>query len=80
MARYKMNLEPLCEVEAYVSTVPIGPSSFGLRIVAPIVGGTVQGPKIKGKLLPVGGDWSSSEWTTASKSTSAPSLRPMMAP
>jgi len=37
--------------------IPIGPSSWGVRLVAPLVGGTIEGPKIKGTLLPVGGDW-----------------------
>ena len=57
MASYDIKLEPLCEVEAYVKAIPVGPSSWGIRVVAPVVEGTVEGPKIKGKLHPVGGDW-----------------------
>lgn len=57
MARYEIKLEPLCEVEAYVTVIPIGPSSWGVRVVAPVVGGTIEGPKIKGTFQPVGGDW-----------------------
>ena len=57
MARYEMKLEPLCEVEAYVGVIPIGASSWGVRVVAPCIRGTVEGPKIKGTFQPVGGDW-----------------------
>jgi hypothetical protein len=57
MARYEMNLEYLCEIEAHVGGIPVGPSSWGIRIVAPVVDGTIEGPRIKGKFLPVGGDW-----------------------
>jgi len=42
---------------AYVSPpVPVGPSSWGTRLFSPIVGedGYVDGPKLKGKLLPLG--------------------------
>ena len=57
MAGLEMKLEPLCEVVAYVSSIPVGPSTWGIRLVAPVVEGTVKGSKISGKLLPVGGDW-----------------------
>ncbi|MCW1381642.1 DUF3237 domain-containing protein [Novosphingobium sp. KCTC 2891] len=35
----------------------VGPAPTGARIIAPIVGGTVKGPKISGKVLNSGGDW-----------------------
>ena len=58
MARYAMRLEPLCEVVAYVTApIPVGPSSWGIRMIAPVVEGTVEGPRIKGTILPVGGDF-----------------------
>ncbi len=59
MARYEMKLEPLCEVEAYVSApIPVGPSSWGTRLIFPVVGeGTVKGPKLNGKIHPFGADW-----------------------
>jgi len=58
MARYEMRLEPLCEIVAYVSApIPVGPSSWGIRMIAPIVEGTVEGPRIKATFLPVGADF-----------------------
>ena len=35
----------------------IGPTPDGLRLNIYITGGEVSGPKIQGKILPVGGDW-----------------------
>ena len=35
----------------------IGPVAEGLRININVTGGTVDGPKIKGKFIPVGADW-----------------------
>lgn len=35
----------------------IGPSEGGLREVIPITGGSVDGPLLKGKVLPGGADW-----------------------
>jgi hypothetical protein len=35
----------------------VGPSTKGLRRVVPITGGTVQGPRLKGHVLPGGADW-----------------------
>jgi hypothetical protein len=53
-----IKLEHLCDVEGYVKpAIPIGPSSWGIRLIAPIDEGTIQGPKIKGKVREVGGDW-----------------------
>jgi hypothetical protein len=46
--------------EAHVSIdkpVVLGKSSHGLRRIVPITGGTFEGPKIKGKILPGGADW-----------------------
>ena len=58
MARYDVKLEPLCEVVAYVTPpIPVGPSSWGVRMVFPVIEGTVEGSRIKGKLRPVGGDY-----------------------
>ena len=59
MSQYKINLDHICDVVAYVSPpVPIGPSSRGTRLFFPVVGedGYVDGPKLKGKLLPLGED------------------------
>jgi len=58
MAGLEMKLEPLCEVEAYVTLpIPVGPSSWGMRLIAPVVEGTVKGSKINGTIQPVGGDF-----------------------
>jgi hypothetical protein len=58
MAEYEIKLEPLCEVEAYVDLpIPVGPSSWGIRLIFPVVGGTVKGPKLNGKIQPLGADW-----------------------
>lgn len=58
MAEYEMKLEHLCEVVAYVAApILVGPSSWGVRGIHPVVGGTVKGPKLNGKLQPVGADW-----------------------
>jgi hypothetical protein len=35
----------------------VGPAQNGLRRIVPITGGTVTGPKLKGKVLPGGADW-----------------------
>jgi hypothetical protein len=35
----------------------IGPVAEGIRTNFYITGGTVEGPKVNGKVLPVGGDW-----------------------
>jgi hypothetical protein len=56
MGSYPMKLEALCEVDAYVGMIPIGPSSWGIRVVAPVIGGTIEGPKIKGTFKPAMGD------------------------
>lgn len=37
--------------------IDTGKSPFGTRIAYPIVGGTFEGPKMKGKVKPVGEDW-----------------------
>ena len=58
MASLEMKLEPLCEVVAYVTPpIPVGPSTWGIRLVAPLVLGTVKGPKICGTFSLVGGAW-----------------------
>lgn len=58
MAEYEMKLEPLCEVVAYVTApIPVGPSSWGTRLIFPVVEGTVKGPKLNAKFRPFGADW-----------------------
>lgn len=59
MIRYDMKLEHLAEVSAYIAPpIPVGASSWGTRLIYPVVaGGTVNGPKLKGKIQPLGADW-----------------------
>ena len=58
MPQYELKLAHLCEVAAHVSApIVIGPSSWGIRLILPVVGGTVDGPKLKGRITPPGGDW-----------------------
>jgi hypothetical protein len=35
----------------------IGPVGEGIRLNTPIVGGTVTGPRLSGKIRPIGADW-----------------------
>jgi hypothetical protein len=35
----------------------IGKAQFGTRLIFDVVGGTLEGPDIKGTILPSGGDW-----------------------
>lgn len=37
--------------------VDFGPAPFGRRVVAPITGGSFEGPRLRGKVAPSGGDW-----------------------
>lgn len=58
MSKYEMKLEHLCEVVGYLTApIPIGPSSWGVRLIFPIVEGMVKGPRVNGKCQPFGADW-----------------------
>jgi hypothetical protein len=37
--------------------IPIGDIPHGQRLVIPVTGGTFEGPRLRGKVLPGGGDW-----------------------
>lgn len=53
-------LEFLATLEVHVSApVEVGPTPFGQRRVIPLLGGTVNGPKLKGTILPGGADFQS---------------------
>lgn len=56
---FDYKLEHLCSYTATLSQPfeVIGETSAGLRINAYVSGGDVTGPRLKGRLLPVGGDW-----------------------
>ncbi len=36
---------------------PVGPTPKGVKMIYPVKGGSVKGPKINGELLPFGADW-----------------------
>jgi hypothetical protein len=51
-------LELLARVRADVGEpLTIGPTSAGVRRVVPILGGTVEGERLRGEVLPGGADW-----------------------
>jgi hypothetical protein len=55
-----LKTEFLCNVVAYVdwrNVIDLGITPHGIRQVIYIKGGTFEGPKIKGVVLPGGGDW-----------------------
>ncbi len=46
------------EIEVGVSTpLDLGQTQAGHRRVVPIAGGSVSGPRLQGRILPVGADW-----------------------
>lgn len=53
-----MRLEPLMEYHADLKPgVPVGDGPYGRRLIVDVSGGSFQGPRLRGKLLPSGGDW-----------------------
>ena len=55
-----LKTEFLCTVAAHVdwrNVVDLGTTPHGIRQIVYIEGGTFEGPKIKGVVLPGGGDW-----------------------
>ena len=55
-----LKTEFLCTVTAYVDwrqVIDLGVTPHGIRQIVYIKGGTFEGPKIKGVVLPGGGDW-----------------------
>ena len=58
MSNYDLNLDLLCEVVVYDGLpIPIGSSSWGTRSIAPVLGGTVEGPRLNGTIRQFGADW-----------------------
>jgi hypothetical protein len=47
----------LCEMSATLDNVPVGQTPEGNRILAYVTGGTVEGERLHGKVLPGGGDF-----------------------
>ena len=53
-----MTSRPLMRVEVVVPPPQkLGAVPHGTRVIAPIAGGTFEGPRLRGKVLPGGGDW-----------------------
>ena len=51
-------LELAMEIEVALDPIrELGAGRAGQRRIIPIVGGIAKGPKIKGKVLPIGADW-----------------------
>ncbi|WP_340074604.1 DUF3237 domain-containing protein [Leptobacterium sp. I13] len=54
----ELESEFLFELQIAIDTpIPVGKTLKGTRTIYPIKGGTFEGPEIKGKILPNGGDW-----------------------
>ena len=56
-----LNAAPLCTVDIRLedgSPLPLGKSPWRNRRVSYIAGGTVEGDRVRGEVLPGGGDWS----------------------
>ena len=52
------SLEHLCDLAVTIAApVEVGPTPAGLRRMIPITGGTVTGPRVKGKVLAGGADF-----------------------
>lgn len=51
-------LEHVCDLTVHLSPIKeLGTGRAGKRRIIPIVGGSVEGPKINGEILNVGADW-----------------------
>lgn len=52
------DLEPVCDLTVELGPIrEMGDGRSGKRRIIPIIGGTVQGPKLSGTILNVGADW-----------------------
>jgi hypothetical protein len=53
-----MTSRPLMTLQVVVPPPQkLGAVPHGTRVIAPITGGTFEGPRLRGKVLPGGGDW-----------------------
>ena len=58
MPKYELSLPLLCEVTVYDDLpIAVGASSWGTRSIAPVLGGTVVGPRLNGTIRSFGADW-----------------------
>ena len=53
-----MNSRPLMTVRVLAAPLQeLGSVPHGIRTIVPVVGGDFEGPRLRGKILPGGGDW-----------------------
>jgi hypothetical protein len=53
-----VKLEPLYDMHADLKPgTLVGPGPYGTRNIVDVTGGHVEGPRLRGRLLPSGGDW-----------------------
>ncbi len=53
-----MKLQPLMTIHANLKDpIPVGRGPFGVRIVCDVSGGTFEGERLRGTILPGGGGW-----------------------
>src|SRR5256885_3811584 len=53
-----MTSRPLMMLQVFVAPPQkLGAVPHGTRVIAPITSGTFEGPRLRGKVLPGGGDW-----------------------
>jgi hypothetical protein len=59
MFNYRYEMEHICSYNATLQMPPevIGPVAEGIRLNFYVTGGEVSGPRIRGKIRPVGADW-----------------------
>lgn len=53
-----MKLEPLMEYHADLKPgTDVGDGPYGRRLIVDVTGGHFEGPRLRGRILPSGGDW-----------------------
>jgi len=51
-------LDHICDIQADLAPImEMGPGRAGQRRIIPIIGGTVDGPRLRGRVLNLGADW-----------------------
>ena len=53
-----LRLDPVCTLTVTLDPIlEMGPGRGGMRRIVPIIGGTVEGPRLAGRILNLGADW-----------------------
>lgn len=57
--RHAFDLEYIGRIEGQLLPEPqmVGPTAEGLRVIFPLAGGRLEGPRVRGTVLPVGADF-----------------------